>query len=372
MRKMQHQAQHRVTKAIATIGLTAGLVAGAATVATPAGAGDHAAANNSYRVTNLVSDQPGVAQVTDVNLQNAWGLAAGPTSPIWVANNHTDSTTVYRGAIHGSPVEGPLLVVPVDGGAPTGLVFNPTGGFMVPSAGAPATFIFDSESGNITAWSSADLGAHAVVMAHNDNANYKGLALAESDGAPYLYAANFETNTVDVYDTSFALQNWSGAFVDPNMPVNYSPFGIAKIGGEIYVSYALHIPGQEDDAHGPHRGFIDVYGTNGRLHRRLVSRGALDSPWGMTIAPRNFGQFAGALLVGNFGNGRIHAYNRFNGRLLGGVRDPDGTPIQIDGLWGLEFGNGVTGDRNTLLFSAGPDGETHGLLGSITALVPTP
>jgi len=356
--------------AVAAIGVSAGLIAGVATVIAPVGAG--AAPNNDYRVTKLVSDLPGVAEITDPNLQNAWGLAAGPTSPLWVANNHTDSTTVYRGAVHGSPIQGPLLVVPVDGGSPTGLVFNPTGGFMVPSANAPATFIFASEAGDITAWSSADPGSDAVVMAHNPNGNYKGLALSESGGAPYLYAANFDTNQVDVYDTSFALQHWAGAFVDPNLPKRYAPFGIAAIGNEIYVTYALHIPGQEDDAHGPHRGFIDVYGTDGRLHRRLVSRGSLDSPWGLAIAPRQFGQFAGALLVGNFGDGRIHAYNRFNGQLLGGLRDSAGVPIQIDGLWALHFGNGVTGARNTLLFSAGPDEEMHGLLGSVTAVHPTP
>ena len=253
-----------------------------------------------------------------------------------------------------------------------GTVFNGTTGFMVPSAGAPATFIFDSESGNITAWSGADSGSDALVMAHNDEANYKGLALAESNGAPYLYAANFETNAVDVYDSTFTMQNWAGAFIDPSLPKNYAPFNIAPIRNELYVSYALHIPGQEDDAHGPHRGFIDVFGTNGKLHRRLVSRGSLNSPWGMTVAPKRFGKFAGALLVGNFGDGRIHAYDRFTGRLLGGLRDANGTPIQIDGLWALEFGNGVTGARNELLFSAGPAEETHGLFGVIDADNPNP
>lgn len=362
----------RIGTAVAAVGLSAALIAGVAAVATPAGAGDHVAPNNHYTVTNLVSDQPGVAQITDPSLENAWGLAAGPTSPIWVANNHTDSSTVYPGAVHGSPIVGPVLTVPVDGGAPTGIVFNPTSGFMVPSADAPATFIFDSESGNITAWSNGDAGADAVVMAHNDNANYKGLALAESDGAPYLYAANFETNAVDVYDSSFTQQHWTGAFVDPDMPTHYSPFGIAAIGTEIYVTYALHVPGAEDDTHGAHHGFIDVYGTDGRLHRRLVSRGSLNSPWGLAVAPRQFGLFAGALLVGNFGDGRIHAYNRFNGRYLGGVRDAAGMPVRIDGLWALEFGNGVTGDRNDLLFSAGPDEENHGLFGSVSAIHPSP
>jgi uncharacterized protein (TIGR03118 family) len=345
--------------------LSAGLIAGVATVAAPAGAGGP---SNRYKVTNLVSDQPGVAQITDSNLVNAWGLAAGPTSPIWVANNHTDSSTVYPGAVHGSPIQGPVLVVPVDGGAPTGLVFNGTSGFMVPSASAPATFIFDSESGNITAWSASDAGADAVVMAHNDMGNYKGLALAESNGAPYLYAANFATNAVDVYDSTFTLQSWTGAFVDPNLPRNYAPFGIAAIGREIYVSYALHLPGTEDDAHAPHRGFIDVFGTNGKMHRRLVSRGALNSPWGMVVAPKDFGKFGGALLVGNFGDGRIHAYDKVTGRELGVLRDAHGMPIWIDGLWALEFGNGVTGGRNDLLFSAGPVGETHGLFGSVKAV----
>lgn len=367
-REVRRERKHRFASTIAAVGLSAGLVVGVATVVTPAGA----APNNSYEVTNLVSDQPGVAQITDPNLQNAWGLAAGPSTPIWVANNHTDSSTVYPGAVHGSPISGPALVVPVDGGAPTGLVFNATTGFMVPSAGAPATFIFDSESGNITAWSGADPGANAVVMAHNDEANYKGLALAQSGGASYLYAANFETNAVDVFDSTFTMQHWAGAFVDSNLPARYAPFNIAAIGNELYVTYALHEPGEEDDTHGPHHGFIDVFGTDGRLHRRLVSRGSLNSPWGLAVAPRQFGQFAGALLVGNFGDGRIHAYNRFNGKLLGGVRDASGVPIQIDGLWALQFGNGVTGDRNSLLFSAGPNDEEHGLFGSIKALHPTP
>jgi uncharacterized protein (TIGR03118 family) len=363
---------HKLGRTIAAVGLTAGLIAGVATVAAPAGADGPAAMNNHYSVTNLVSDQAGVAQVTDPNLQNPWGLAAGPTTPIWVADNHTDTSTVYRGDVKGSPVEGPLLVVPVDGGAPTGIVFNSTGGFMVPSAGAPATFIFASEADDITAWSNADPGAHAVVLGSNAGADYKGLAIAESGGAPFLYAASFGHNAVEVYDTSFTMQHWAGAFVDPNLPRHYAPFGIDTIGNEIYVSYALHVPGDGDDTSGPHHGFIDVFGTDGRLHRRLVSRGALDSPWGMTIAPRNFGQFAGALLVGNFGDGRIHAYNRFTGRFLGGLRDADGNPIRIEGLWALEFGNGVFGNRNTLLFSAGPNEETHGLFGSITALDPTP
>lgn len=359
----------RAGRILAAIGLTAGMIAA---VAQPATAGP-AAANNHYTVTNLVSDQPGVAQITDPNLQNAWGLAAGPTSPIWVANNHTDSTTVYRGATPGNPIQGPLLTVAIDGGAPTGAVFNPTTGFTVPSANAPATFIFDSESGNITAWSSGDAGANAVVMATGgEAADYKGLALAESDGAPYLYATAFGTRSVDVFDSSFTKQGWPGAFVDPNLPSHYSPFGIAAIGRELYVSYALHTPGNDDDVAGPHRGFVDVFGTDGRLHRRLASRGKLDSPWGMAIAPPRFGQFSGALLVGNFGNGRIHAYNRFTGSYLGALRDGDGNPVVVDGLWGLEFGNGVTGTHNTLLFSAGPDDEAHGLFGSITPDVPTP
>jgi uncharacterized protein (TIGR03118 family) len=367
MRNTQRLTTRGLGKTLATIGLTAGLVAGTAAFAAPAGAGGPAH-DNRYSVTNLVSDQAGVAQITDPNLGNAWGLAAGPTTPIWVANNHTDSSTVYPGDVKGSPITGPALTVPVDGGAPTGVVFNPTSSFMVPSAAAPATFIFDSESGNITAWSGADAGADAVIMASNGDADYKGLALAESHGAPYLYAASFGHNAVEVYDSSFMLQHWSGAFVDPRLPKNYAPFNIAAIGNELYVSYALHEPGDDDDTAGAHHGFIDVYGTNGRLHQRLVSRGQLDSPWGMTIAPSGFGQFGGALLVGNFGDGHIHAYNRSNGRYLGVVRDANGKPITIDGLWALEFGNGVTGDRSAMLFSAGPDDENHGLFGTITAI----
>jgi uncharacterized protein (TIGR03118 family) len=354
--------RRRAGRILAAAGLTAGMLTAAAL---PAAAG-HETTGNQYTVTNLVSDQAGVAQITDPNLQNAWGLAAGPTTPIWVANNHTDSSTVYSGATPGNPIQGPLLTVPVDGGAPTGIVFNSTSGFMVPSASAPATFIFDSEAGDITAWSNGDAGAHAVVMASNGDADYKGLAIAESNGAPYLYATAFGHNAVDVYDASFTMQNWAGAFVDPTLPTHYSPFGIAAIGQELYVSYALHVRGDEDDTAGPHRGFIDVFGTDGAFHRRLTSRGVLDSPWGMTVATHRFGRFAGDLLVGNFGNGHINAFNRFSGQFVGSVRDGSG-PVVIDGLWALEFGNGVTGTHNTLLFSAGPDDEAHGLFGSITA-----
>ncbi|HEX4490665.1 MAG TPA: TIGR03118 family protein [Acidimicrobiia bacterium] len=361
-------AGHRVRagRILAAVGLTAGLVAAAAA---PAAAG-HSAPDNRYTVTNLVSDQPGVAQLTDSNLQNAWGLAAGPATPIWVANNHTDSSTVYKGGTPGNPIQGPLLTVPIDGGAPTGIVYNGTTGFTVSSASAPATFIFDSEAGDITAWSSADAGAHAVIVASNRDADYKGLALAQSKGAPYLYATAFGQGAIDVYDSSFTLQHWAGAFVDPNLPSHYSPFGIDTIGNELYVSYALHTPGNDDDVAGPHRGFVDVFGTNGAFHRRLVSRGELDSPWGMTVATKHFGRFAGDLLVGNFGNGHIHAYNRFSGQYEGAVRDANGDPVVIDGLWALEFGNGITGDHNTLLFSAGPDDEAHGLFGSITVTAP--
>jgi uncharacterized protein (TIGR03118 family) len=355
-------AVHRTGRFVAAVGLAAGLVAAVAAPASAGGSG-----HNQFKVKNLVSDQRGVAQLRDPNLQNAWGLAAGPSTPIWVANNHTDSSTVYKGATPGNPIQGPLLTVPIDGGAPTGIVYNPTTSFMVPSAAAPATFIFDSEAGDITAWSSGDAGAHAVIMGSNGDADYKGLALAKAHGKAYLYATAFGHNAVDVYDGSFQLQHWAGAFVDPNLPKNYSPFGIDLIGRELYVSYALHVPGDDDDTAGPHHGFIDVYGTDGMLHRRLVTRGALDSPWGMTIATQHFGCFAGALLVGNFGDGMIHAYDPHSGKFLGTLQDDHGHAIHIDGLWALEFGNGITGTHNTLLFSAGPDDEAHGLFGSITS-----
>ncbi len=314
-----------------------------------------------YTRTNLVSDVPGAAQLLDPNLVNAWGMASGPTSPVWVSAADSGVSTLYRGAAGATPVSIVPLVVTIPGGAPTGQVFNTTTGFMV--NGQPAAFIFASESGHITAWNNS-LGTSAATEASTPDAVYKGLALATATTGSYLYAANFHAGTIDVFDSAFAPATLSGNFTDPNLPAGYAPFGIQEIGGSLYVTYAQQDVAGEDDVAGAGHGFVDVFTPDGAFVKRLISRGRLNSPWGLALAPSDFGRFSGALLVGNFGNGRIHAYDPTTGRLLGTLT-ASSHPIVIDGLWGLRFGNGVAGNTNTLLFTAGPHDEAHGLFGAI-------
>jgi uncharacterized protein (TIGR03118 family) len=324
-----------------------------------------ALAHNGYRQTNLVSDQPGMAQIMDPNLVNAWGLAAGPTTPLWVADNGTSLATIYPGAAGGMPISIAPLVVSVPAQDPTGQVFNGTPGFTQDVAGTPtpSLFILDTETGSIAAWAPGTTTASTEWT--TPGAIFKGLALARVHGhGPRLFAADFGNNAVDVFNNTFHPVNTHGGFTDPNLPHDFAPFGIQAIGGKLYVSYAKQGP-PPDEIDAPHLGYVDVYSPSGHLIRRLVSRGALNAPWGLAQAPRHFGAFSGALLVGNFGDGRIHAYNIHTGHMLGTLRRPHGGPVVIDGLWGLRFGNGVTGARNALLFSAGPNGEAHGLLGEL-------
>jgi len=281
---------------------------------------------------------------------------------VWVSAADSGVSTLYRGAAGATPVSIVPLVVTIPGGAPTGQVFNTTTGFEV-APGQPAAFIFASESGNITAWNPT-LGTTAAIEATTPDAVYKGLALASGTGGTHLYAANFHAGTIDVFDSSFAPTTLSGSFVDPTMPAGYAPFNVQEIGGSLYVTYAKQDADGHDDVKGAGHGFVDVFTPDGALVRRLVSQGRLNSPWGLALAPSDFGRFSGALLVGNFGNGRIHAYDPTTGHLLGTLSAKN-HPIVIDGLWGLRFGNGVTGDPNSLLFTAGPNDEAHGLFGMI-------
>jgi uncharacterized protein (TIGR03118 family) len=194
---------------------------------------------------------------------------------------------------------------------------------------------------------------------------FKGLAIGTFRGAPALYASDFGNNRVWVINTHFRPEDAPNAFVDPGLPADYGPFGIQSIGRWVVVSYGKHQPGSEDEAHGPGLGFVDLYTHNGRFVRRIASHGALNAPWGLVKAPAHFGRFGGDLLVGNFGNGRIKVYDLFTGTHEGSLRHPDGSAIQIDGLWGLRFGDGTFGGHRDLIFSAGIDDEAHGLLGLI-------
>jgi len=322
-----------------------------------------AAEENSYTVDALVSDQPGVALFQDTNLVNAWGLAASATSPWWVADNETSVSTLYNGNT-GQPQ---ALVVSVGtNSGPTGVVFNGSPGFVVMQGGVsgPARFIFDGEDGILRGWNPTVDPTHAVVAAQGDpDANFKGLAIA----AGKLYAADFHNGEVAVFDDTWQLVD---RFTDHGLPAGFAPFGIQAIGSQIFVTFAKQDADAEDEVAGPGLGFIDVFDTSGNLISRVAQRGLLNAPWGLALAPADFGRFSGDLLVGNFGDGKISAYEpQPNGQYAfrGQLRD-DQHPLVIDGLWAIGFGNGANaGPRNTLFFTAGPDDETHGLFGRITA-----
>ena len=349
-----------------------------AAIATPAQAG---IARGSYHQTNLVSDIPGLAQSTDPNLKNPWGLSSSATSPIWASDNNAGVTTVYTGAgTKFFPAGQPFVTIPAPGGgpggAPTGTVFNGTSDFVVSQNGnsAPAVFLFATEDGTLSGWNPGVNKASAVIAVDNSAATdsagdvgavYKGLAKGSVGTNNYLYASNFRFGTVDVFDGGFTQQHWAGAFTDPALPSGFAPFGIQNIGGQIFVTYAKQDVFKHDDVKGPGNGFVDVYSTAGTLLRRFASRGTLNSPWGLALSPATFGNFHDDILIGDFGDGRINAFAQ-DGTFRGQLKSETSAPIQIDGLWGLRFGNGGNGgDVNTLFFAAGINGEADGLFGTI-------
>ena len=326
------------------------------------------------RVTqiNQVSDDPAQhPKLVDPNVVNAWGLALSPTSPLWVANNGTNTSTLYPGGLNGAAVGPSPFVVQIPGGAPTGQVFNGTGQFVVTgtkddgtTGSGSAAFIFDSEGGDITGWSPAITRTHAFVAAHVDGAVYKGLALLQSPFGPLLLAADFAHGRIDVFDRTYQrLTLPHQFFTDPRLPRGYAPFNVMVSGDTVYVAYARQQAGSTDEQAGPGLGIVDAFTDIGLTVHRVASHGTLNAPWGLAIAPASFGRFAGALLVGNFGDGRIGAYR--DGRFLGLLRDTSGHRLVIDGLWALQPGTAASGGVNTLWFSAGPDEESHGLVGQL-------
>jgi uncharacterized protein (TIGR03118 family) len=360
-----------------TVGLAAATAVG---IALPAAGASAGVARGSFRETDLVSNIPGRALHLDRNLQNPWGMSSSSTSPIWVSDNNGDLTvgtgnasTLYNGAGQPFPPGSPLVVkIPMpdgitDGGAPTGQVFNGTGDFE----GAP--FIFATEDGTIAAWEpGVDLHRaqievdHSAVPDATNGAVYKGLAIGTNSAGQHLYAANFRAATIDVFDAAFNPVTLDGSFTDPAIPAGFAPFGIQNIGGnQIFVTYAKQNAAKHDDVKGPGNGFVDVFSTSGQLLRRFASGGTLNSPWGLALAPSSFGNFHGDVLVGNFGDGLINAFTSA-GVFRGQLKSETSAPIQIDGLWGLRFGNGGNGgDVNTLFFAAGINDERDGLFGSI-------
>jgi len=332
-----------------------------------------AAAAGLYTQRNLVSDGTIAADHTDPNLVNGWGVAFNPTAYVWVSAADGMVSTLYDG--DGNPQS---LVVQIPspgsstGGNPTGIVYNGSAGFLVDPANpqTPSRFIFATEQGVIAGWSPVVDSTHAILEVDNSasGATYKGLALGMAGSSQLLYATDFYHARVDVYDSSFQPMSLpAGAFSDPSLPAGYAPFGIQAIGNRIYVTYAKQDPSMTEEVPGPGRGYVDVYTPTGRLLRRVASRGALNAPWGIALAPDGFGRFSNALLIGNFGDGRINGYGPMRGTPLGALSGPNG-PISIEGLWGIAFGNGFFNQPvNTLFFAAGPEDESHGLYGRIDA-----
>jgi uncharacterized protein (TIGR03118 family) len=320
-----------------------------------------------FKVTNLVSDGAVPAVTIDPDLVNPWGVSYGPTGPFWVSDNGTSVSTLYNGA--GTKLGLTVSIPPTDSG-PTGQVFNGTTGFQV--GGAKPLFLFATEAGTIAGWAPA-FGTTAATAVDNSgaSANYKGLALGTGGGVSVLYAANFHSGQVESYSDTFAPLSFG--FTDPTIASGYAPFNVQVLGGEVYVAYAKQDAAGEDEVAGAGLGYVDVFTLDGTLIRRIASQGdAVNAPWGLAIAPSNFGSFAGALLVGNFGDGTISAFDRTNGDFLGRLRGTDGAPLSIDGLWALLPGNGgLAGSTHNIFFSAGIEDEAHGLFGSLTA-VPEP
>jgi uncharacterized protein (TIGR03118 family) len=365
--------------------------AAAATIARAAGDGDR----NAYGITSLVSNLPGVAAHQDQVLQNAWGIAFSPSgSPFWVNDNVTGCATLYTGdgTKLGLQVSIPLpgnVVAPAScqavdpnnppnptPAAPTGIVWNPSAAFLVPGTQSPAAFIFATEDGTISAWPNASNNA---VVAVDNSANpaaatgavYKGLVFGLSAKAKggLLYATNFRAGRIDVFgppgpDGLYTAVTTDGGFVDDDLPAGYAPFGIANIDGDLFVTYARQNALKHDDVAGAGHGFVDVFDTDGHLLRRFASRGSLNSPWAVTRASFAFGRFSGKILIGNFGNGRIGAFNN-DGTFAGELEGTDGNPLVIDGLWTLTLGGGRGSSSDSLYFAAGPDGEVNGRFGTI-------
>jgi uncharacterized protein (TIGR03118 family) len=349
----------------------------------------------------VLTDKNGVVHrptFVDPNLRNPWGVGESSTSFFWVSDNASGKATLYNGQGEPQPrvVSIPSPADPLTAsGAPTGVVFNTAqnqqafeiSGFT--SGGkpttAPALFLFATEDGTIVGWNPAvnpkgfdpaKAGTYGIIAVDNstkpDPANgavYKGLAIAtDAAGATFLYATNFRSGKVEVYDANFAAMTSPPAFTDPKLPANYAPFNIVPVPGRrLVVTFAVQNADKHDDVAGQGHGVVDTFDLSGGSLQRLAQHGQLNSPWGVTLAPENFGEFGDALLIGNFGNGHINAFNLETGKFLGKLREPTGRTLVIDGLWALRVGNGGNGgDPDTVYFTAGPNGETDGLFGALS------
>ena len=392
-----HDAHHNLRRAamsslIATLACMAGVALAAGYTET-----DLVANKATLTDANGIIHKP---TFVDPNLLNAWGVGESLTSPFWVADNGAGVSTLYTTA--GTP-QALVVSIPApgeplgNGGTPTGLVFNTasgSGAFGISgcnpdgtptTAPVPAVFLFATEDGTILGWnpnvapkigttcsSFTPPSTHAIIALDNSPAGaiYKGLAITNANNTPLLYTTNFHAGTVEVYGANFKTPSTSvvpaGAFSDPTLPKGYAPFNIVPIGNRMFVTYAVQDADAEDDVAGQGHGIVDTYTFHGQMLARFAQHGQLDSPWGVTLAPASFGDLAGDLLIGNFGNGHINAFNPTTGEFIDKLRNTHGQELVIDGLWTIMFGNGGRGgDVNTLYFTAGPNGESDGLFGSV-------
>ena len=326
------------------------------------GAGAAPLAAFAVKKTNLVSDQANVATTMDPNLVNAWAIAINATAQVfWVSSNHGGSTPVYGADGSIKPIDPTVAAAAgADPGSPTGQVFNSTAANFMGDK-----FIVDTEDGQIMGWAA---GTAYTQRAHSDTAIYKGLALLGSGATQQLLAANFHDARIDVFDASYAPVANADGFKDPSIPDGYAPFNVVTIVDKVYVAYAKQDADKEDDEAGVGHGYVSVFDANGTLTKSWLAGGDLDSPWAISPAPSGLGIPATGMLVGNFGDGWIRVYDTVSGALLGSLTDKTGAPIVIPGLWDLKVGPpGTTDLSGTLFFSAGPNGETHGLFGKLEA-----
>jgi uncharacterized protein (TIGR03118 family) len=355
--------------AAASAALSVGLLAGLA--ASPA----HA---TRFQVTNLVSDGSVPAATTDPNLINPWGVSYGPGGPFWISDNGTGVSTLYSGA--GGKVPLTVTIAPPTGqpgpAAPTGQVFNGNSSNFIVTNGSKsgsAVFIFDTEDGAISGWAPSVDATHSILAVDNSavgqGAVYKGLTMGAIGSQEYLYATDFRDGLVEQFNSSFGLVR---AFTDPTVAAGYAPFNALVDGNHLFVTYALQDSAKHDDVAGPGHGYVDEFSLDGTFIKRLASGGPLNSPWGLDIAPSDFGAYAGDLLVGNFGDGTISAFNANTGVFAGKLLGTDGQPIVLGDLWALiNGGGGKGGDPGKVYFTAGVADEAEGLFGSLTP-VPEP
>jgi uncharacterized protein (TIGR03118 family) len=324
-----------------------------------------------FKATTLVSDGSATAANIDPNLKNGWGIAFNPTGVMWVSDNNTKKSTLYDG---NGVVQSLVVTIPPNAAGtaagPTGIVFNKSTDFPISANGGAASsavFLWATDAGTIAAWSPKVLPTQAV-NAFDDGAGgavYKGLAIGVNNGANLLYAADFHNKKVDVFDKSFTKVQLAGTFSDPNLPAGLSPFGIAAIGNTVYVTYALLGPDGRTQVNGAGNGVVDAFDTAGNFVRRIATAATLNSPWGLALAPANFGAASNDLLVGNFGDGTIDVFDPNTGTFAGALTNTDGTTFKQPGIWGISFGNNfVNQPLNTLFFAAGPT-PTSGVYGRI-------